>query len=109
MNWHCTLRSFGSVFSLLAGAFWAEAQGPAIIPLPKTMDVQHGNFVLRAGGQAPEAGTKILANPGTEETGRYLAAELRRRASAECDVSSDATSPGAGNIVLTLQDANPAL
>jgi hexosaminidase len=73
------------------------------------MEVQSGNFMLLADGHAPGAGTKILVNPGTEETGRYLAGELRRRSSVECDVISDATAQTGANIVLTLQAANPPL
>jgi len=109
MNWNCSLRSFVPIFTLLAGAFWAEAQAPAIIPLPKTMEVQPGNFILHASGPTPQAATRIVVNSGAEETGRYLADELRRRVSVECDVNSDPAAEAAGNIVLTLQDANPAL
>jgi hypothetical protein len=63
---------------------WAEAQAPAIIPLPQKMEVQPGSF----SAPCPLSGrkTKILVNTGAEETGRYLAAELRRRASVELDV-----------------------
>jgi len=60
MNWNCKFPSLESIFSLLAGAFRAEAQAPAIIPVPQTMEVQPGSFVLRADGHAPGAGAKIL-------------------------------------------------
>jgi hypothetical protein len=44
------------------GALWAEAETPAIIPLPQKMEVQPGSFVLRAHGHLLGAGTKIVAN-----------------------------------------------
>jgi hexosaminidase len=109
MNWNRILRRLGPIASLLAGAVWANAQAPAIIPLPKSMNVQPGHFMLRARGQNPESGTKILVAAGAEETGRYLAAELRGRGYAGCDVVSDATARGEGNIALTLKELNPDL
>jgi hexosaminidase len=109
MNWYCKLRRLASIFTLLAGALRAEAQAPAIIPLPQTTEIEPGSFELRAGGKATAAGAKILVTPGAEETGRYLAAELRRRASVACDVIAGVNAPVEGNIELTLQDANPAL
>ena len=73
MNCNCQLRALGWVVSLLGGTIGAEAQAPAIIPLPQKMEIQAGSFA--AGDR-----TKILVNTGAEETGRYLAGELRRRA-----------------------------
>jgi len=103
------LCSLASILTLLAGVLWADAQAPAIIPLPQKMEVQSGSFVLRADGVAPGERTKILVNTGAGETGRYLAGELRRRASVDCDVIPVEKAHGSGNIELRLEGANPAL
>jgi hexosaminidase len=107
MNWNCQLRSLGWIVALLAGALRAEAAAPAIIPLPQKMEVQPGGFVLHAGGPAEGTKTKILVNTGAGETGRYLAAELRRRASVDLEVVPAAVAHGPGNIELRLEDAGP--
>jgi hexosaminidase len=109
MNSNVKLCRFGLIFSLLTGALQAETRAPAIVPLPQKVEVQPGSFVLRAGGRAPGAGTKILVDAAAGETGRYLAGELRRRAQVECEVVPAAKERRAGNIELTLDDANPAL
>jgi hexosaminidase len=106
MNWNRKLRSLGAIGFLLGGAFWADAQAPAIIPLPQKMQVQPGNFVLGADAYASGAGASILVNTGAEETGRYLAAELRRRTAIELSVQTEAKSRGPGNIELRLEDTN---
>jgi hexosaminidase len=106
MNWNCKLRCLPVIFSLLSGAPWADAQMPAIIPLPQKMEVQPGSFVLRSHGHLLGAGTKIVVNPGSEETGRYLAGELRRRTSVELDVLPEAKAGGSGNIELRLEGTN---
>jgi hexosaminidase len=102
MNWICKLCLLGTIFALLGGALRSEAQAPAIIPLPQTMQVQPGSFVLGAG-------TKIRVDSATEETGRHLAGELRRRTSVQCEVVSGTKGQGGSSIELTLQGANPAL
>jgi hexosaminidase len=109
MNWNCKLRRLGALLSLLGGALWADAEAPAIIPLPQMMEVQPGNFVVSAQTGVPGAGSRIIVNPGTEETGHYLSAELRRRTAIELDVLPEAQTEGLGNIVLRLQDANSEL
>jgi hexosaminidase len=86
----------------MATAFRADAEAPAIIPLPQEVRLQPGSFALRSG-------TKIRVDSGTEATGRYLAAEVRRRTSLECDIVPGAKARAGGNIELTLQGANPAL
>ncbi len=71
------------------------------------MQVHPGNFVLGGDGHAAGGRTKIIVNGGTEETGRYLAAELLRRTSIACDVVSEAKAQGDGNIALALQTYAP--
>ena len=102
MNWNLKLRGLGSIFILLAGALWADAQAPAIIPLPQSLEVQPGSFVLRAAA-------KIVVNSDADQTGRYLAGELRRRASVDLPVIPEANAQGTGNIELKLQDAGSSL
>ncbi len=97
MNWHCKLRAFGGIVCLLGGTFRVEAQSPAMIPLPQEMVVQPGFFNL---GEK----TKILVNTGAEATGRYLAKELRRRASVVLEAVPSSKTPGQGNIELRLED-----
>ena len=99
MNWNCQLRALGWVVSLLGGTIGAEAQAPAIIPLPQKMEIQAGSFA--AGDR-----TKILVNTGAEETGRYLAGELRRRAWLDLEVIPGTKAQGAGNIELRLEDTS---
>ena len=75
------------------------------------MEVQPGSFAsLRAGGARPRPGnaTKSWSNTGAEETGRYLAAELRRRTFGGFDVLPGATARGVGNIELILEKAKAA-
>ncbi len=109
MNWKLKLASLGSILSLAAGSLWADARGPAIIPLPQKMEDQPGSFVLRSGPAAPgpalETATKILVNTGAEETGRYLAAELRRRTFGGFDVLPGMEPREQGNIRLILEKA----
>ena len=109
MDWSFKLGFFGMIFTLLTGALRAEPVPPAIIPLPQEMKVSPGNFVLRADGRAPGRGTKILAAGGAEETGRYLAGELRRRTAVEYAVVSESKARTPGNIELKLEDANPGV
>ncbi|HEY3862219.1 MAG TPA: beta-N-acetylhexosaminidase [Verrucomicrobiae bacterium] len=101
MKPHRQFRVFASIISLLAGAPWAEAQAPAIIPLPQTTEVHPGHFMLHAGD-------KILASAGAEETAHYLSAELRRRASVNLDVISQPGPAEVNRIQLLLGDPNPA-
>jgi hexosaminidase len=109
MNWNLILRSVGTVFSLLPGALWADAQAPALIPLPQKLEPQPGRFVLRADLHTPGAGAKILVNTGAEETGRYLAGELRRRFSVDLEVIPEPKARSLGNIELRLEKADPSL
>jgi hexosaminidase len=86
-----------AIFCFGAGALLTNAQTPAIIPQPETMEARAGGFVLASGA-------KIVANAGAEDTGRYLAAELRRRDAGELQVVSGTTVPGTGCVQLVLDD-----
>ncbi|HEX3721084.1 MAG TPA: beta-N-acetylhexosaminidase [Verrucomicrobiae bacterium] len=96
MNWNFILRA-ASIFCL-AGALRADPQAPAIIPLPETMDARPGTFAFGTE-------TKIVANGGAEETGRYLAAELRRRNAGEFQLDTGTSAAGPGSVQLALDDA----
>jgi hexosaminidase len=103
MNWNCKIRVLALIFTLMYGPLWAVPQDIAIIPLPQKVEVQTGSFVLRSGGAA------IIAKSGTEETGRYLASELRRRTPLDLEVVPDSKEPESGKITLMLEGANSAL
>jgi hexosaminidase len=60
------------------------------------MEVQPGSFVLLAQ-------ENILAGPGAEDTGHYLANELRRRTTLELKVLLEKGGRVSGNIVLDLE------
>jgi hexosaminidase len=96
MNWNFILRA-ASIFCL-AGALRADPQAPAIIPLPETMDARPGTFAFGTE-------TKIVANGGAEETGKYLAAELRRRNAGEFQLDTGVGAAGPGSVQLVLDDA----
>src|SRR5436190_71034 len=70
------------IFECVAVALFAltEAVGfaaPAIIPLPQQLQLRSGSFTLcpqqSISGSAALAPTRILVDPVTEPTGRYLA------------------------------------
>jgi hexosaminidase len=106
MNRHCKLRSLGWIVSLLAGAFWAHAQAPAIIPLPQKAQMEPDNFVLRPDGLAIIS----VRDLESERAGRYLAGELRRRAAVERNVIQGDVSDVRGNIkIRRLPENTPAL
>src|ERR1700733_12068588 len=109
MNWKYKLLSLRCISALLAAALEAAAAAPAIIPLPQKMEFQPGSFVFQSGDLPPAERTKILVNTGAEETGHYLAAELRRRGSVDAQVTAADKTEIKGNIELTLQDSNAAL
>jgi hexosaminidase len=77
---------------LLTTAHAASPASPAIIPLPSHLEVREGAFVLsaqeRSTGAANSARTEIVTDPAAAETGRYLAAELRRVTGARFPVKA---------------------
>lgn len=109
MNRNSRLCLLGSFLALLGGAVCANAQAPAIIPLPEKMEVRPGNFVLQAHAHLLGSGTKIIVNPGAEETGRYLANALRLRARIALDVVPAGKAERSRSIELTLEGTNSEL
>jgi hexosaminidase len=102
MIWHCKLRAFGSIVSLLGGTVWAAAQAPSIIPLPQKVAVQPGVFPVAERIQ-------ILVSDGDDDTGDYLAAELRRRASVAAEVVLLAKAETGRSIELRLEGTHSSL
>jgi hexosaminidase len=92
-------KSIGaSCLLLLAAGQLPAADAPAIVPLPAKMQLTDGSFTF---GPA----IQIKARGEAAETGRYLAAELRRRALLE-----DAAKKGrTGRIELTTDGASADL
>ncbi len=74
----------------------------SIIPAPVKVEVREGVFKLRTK-------QKIMVDAGAEETGRYLAAEMRRPLGYEPEVSTKIGGNAKGTILLTTKDAKAAL
>jgi len=96
MNCNCKPGRLVAAFLLLGTLAGKGIQAPAIVPLPQKMEVQPGSFVLLAQ-------ENILAGPGAEDTGHYLANELRRRTTLELKVLLEKGGRVSGNIVLDLE------
>lgn len=92
-----------------AAAFAAETNLPAIIPLPQKMERREGVFRLQPDNPSP--GARILVDAASEETGQYLARQLRKSTGYPLPVVKAKTGAKAakGDIVLTTKDAKIAL
>ncbi|HTL58795.1 MAG TPA: beta-N-acetylhexosaminidase [Candidatus Limnocylindrales bacterium] len=71
-------------------------QVPALVPIPRSVERQHGTFVLR-----PQS--RILADDQLMSTAQYLAARLRVSTGFELPISTQAESPAQGDIILKTQ------
>jgi hexosaminidase len=108
MNWNLKFCALGSLFALMAVTLHGNP-APAIIPQPEKMVVEPGSFLLRSDSDAFGKKTEILASAGAGETGRYLADELLRRASVQCNLAAERPGHELGNIDLRLEETNSAL
>jgi len=89
---------FGVLLSFIGAVVAADNPASAIIPIPKKMELTAGSFALGPG-------IKIKARGEAADTGRYLAAELQRRALRE-----DRGKKGAkGRVELTTEGASTDL
>jgi hexosaminidase len=92
--------------------FAGEASVPAIIPQPEKIEIRSGMFEPRPPskflGIRSGFGTKIIADPGTGETARYLAAQLQRSLGHQPRVVR-ASGKIAESIFLTTNNADAAL
>jgi hexosaminidase len=92
---------FLSCFTFVAGA--EETNVPALIPVPQEISLQGGVFNL-----GPE--TKILVDSAAKDTGKFLAARLRRGTGYPMIVKVVRHPKGAiEGIWLSTNDADPAL
>lgn len=102
----------GLAFLSLAAACLAVS--PAIIPLPKQMEVRPGVFTLcasrPASGAPARAVTRILVDPPSLETGQYLATMLFHSTGCQFIVATNAAAgPIRGAILLTTVNALASL
>jgi hexosaminidase len=102
MDWNDTRGLLAAALLWLATPVGAGVQPPAIVPLPLKTEVQPGDFMLPAHGN-------IMAGPGAEVTGRYLAEELHRRTSLALKVVSSKGQTESGSIELGLVGQNSGL
>src|ERR1035437_1361226 len=113
MLYKFTTRTVRIFLSLVTTSLFAgNATPPAIIPLPQKLELHDGVFQIQP-GQSVSGGragteTKILVEPTSEGTGRYLAEQLRKSTGMGFRVSRDADAAVAkGLIRLTSKDARP--
>jgi hexosaminidase len=74
----------------------------SVVPLPAKTETQKGDFQLTSD-------TKIFVDTASEQTGRYLAAQLQRYSGQSIPVQQAANIASKGTISLTTKDAKPAL
>src|SRR5215510_15066566 len=95
--------SLAILLSLLALNGCGSAVKPALVPLPQKIEVRSGNFHLNND-------TKIAVDSASDETGRYLAAQLLRQSGQQIQVQQNSTGSAAkGTIVLTTKSAKAGL
>jgi hexosaminidase len=75
---------------------------PSIVPMPQKLDAAKGAFPLN-----PQV--RILVGPGSEEIGRFLAAQIQRSTGQSLTVQQPTANQSQGTIVLTTSDANAGL
>ena len=89
-----------------SGVLLAEdAIRPALIPQPQKVECGSGTFDLNAKGTGGRLATAILVDAAAEETGRYLAAQLRQFAACDLPVRRGDVTGAKGNILLTTQES----
>ncbi|HKI70407.1 MAG TPA: glycoside hydrolase family 20 zincin-like fold domain-containing protein, partial [Verrucomicrobiae bacterium] len=96
------LPIFILVLCLAARVCVAQADSPAIIPLPQKMELRSGTFKL-----TPE--TKIVADSASLETARYLAARLRKSTGYPLRIVNSESNGADEGILLTTQNAKSDL
>jgi len=80
-----------------------QTTGPAIIPQPQTLECRSWTYELRPA-------TRILVDAASEETGHYLATELRQCAGRELQVARAAAGAMVkGDILLSTKHGQPGL
>ena len=108
-----TSRTIRIYLALVATSLFAgNPTPPTIIPLPQKLELHDGVFQIQPGqsvsGVRDGTETKILVEPASEGTGRYLAEQLRKSTGMGFRVLRDADAVVAkGQIRLTSKDARP--
>ena len=104
---------FSGWLCLLGGAALAEpVQPPAIVPEPQKITVQDGVFQIRGwsfGSWFGHGGTRILADATAGDTAAFLAKQLDKSTGYKIRIDKLEGAGAKGAIVLTSQDADPAL
>jgi hexosaminidase len=91
------------LLSLLALNGCGSATRPSIVPMPQKFETRSGNFHLNNE-------TKIATDSASDETGRYLAAQLLLLSGQQVQVQQQPNNGNAkGTIVLTTKDAKAGL
>jgi len=92
-------------FCLTVAAAAEQTNTAPIIPRPQKIECAPGVFELRPGGPGLNA-TRILVDNASEETGRYLAEQLRQLTGCGLQVAKGGKeSEGKGDILLRLKGA----
>jgi hexosaminidase len=93
-----------SILPLLAvSALAAEPNGPALLPLPQSVEFREGSFSLGRD-------TRIAADAAATQTAEYLAGCLRKATGFKVALGKSREAAAAkGQILLTTRDAKPAL
>jgi hexosaminidase len=73
-----------------------------LVPLPAHIEQRHGHFLM-------DARTRLLVDDAARGTGEYLADRLRKSTGYPLPISASATSPAAGCILLTTNQASASL
>jgi hexosaminidase len=91
------------LLSLLALNGCGSATKPSIVPMPQKLETRSGSFHLNNE-------TKIATDSASDETGRYLSAQLLRLSGQQVQVQQLSNNGDAkGTIVLTTKDAKAGL
>jgi hexosaminidase len=98
----------------VATTFAGETGMPPIIPIPQKVERHEGVFELRTErrvlGLRVHPATKIVVDAGSEEIGRYLAAQFLKSTGYQIEVRTRVEAvTGKGNILLTNRGAKTGL
>ncbi len=92
-----------------AKVFASDANLPAVVPLPQKMERHEGVFRLQT--ESKTRGARILVDAASEQTGQYLAAQLRKSTGYPLPVVKVRAKARTlkGDILLTTKDAKSSL
>src|SRR5271155_5599812 len=93
------LPHFAFLLALSPPLLAAGGKSPPIIPLPEKMELKDGFFPLARGKPGPGTAPKILVDSASEETGRYLAAQLGMTLGVKIPVLRDSSGAAKGRVI----------